>query len=606
MDFFVNKHETPAERQVKTLLVDDGIQVLSSFELNKVASLTYGDIVCDQIFEMIEEIVAQPMNHTPLSVQKALVVTKHVLVYGSEKCVNHGYGIGKFVEQLKDFNTVLAAYQQKGVMAMWQRLQGGGVDRGGPVRQAAAEVLQLLSSIDELQRIRNNKADPNSLVPLGDDKVAFVTDEVRHYLLKQRIAEQQKIQIKSNLAKSEGGFGGGYMSRDGKSVVGAAHGIEEMMKIAQKGKPKYSDDERTQVSPDDAIFAELMAATAPPAEEVDLLSGGSVAVAPSQPSAEVDLLDFGSQTVASASASAGATGDLFGSSGLLATTPNLQADPFGLIGGVTSATNVLGGPIGGDDPFSLISPVAPGTSISVGADPFGLAMALPTPAPASATPLSDVLGSASSSTSLPEAVLSQEAGATLSFDGMVSGVDSMMITAGNQESKKKQPVMGCNEDRFAALDILAPSAPKQTKSLTATNAESRLLSFTSSSLDKLKPEPPPDTGGSTLHFGMNGTSLYDTQSPSSSLIGNLSAPPVSAPPPPLSPPPTPLMGMPQAVNNSVEYPIVAPGTGPLAASYVVGDIEPEDQDNPFVMGGKAGSGLEPVVPAPGAPPPPPP
>ena len=76
MDFLGIQKETPAEKQVKALLFDDGVQVLSTFELNQIASLTYGDLVCDQIFEIIENVVAQPMNYTPISVQKSLVITK--------------------------------------------------------------------------------------------------------------------------------------------------------------------------------------------------------------------------------------------------------------------------------------------------------------------------------------------------------------------------------------------------------------------------------------------------------------------------------------------------------------------------------------------------
>ena len=76
MDFLGIQKETPAEKQVKALLFDEAIQVLSTFELNQVASLTYGELVCDQIFEIIEKVVAQPMNYTPLSVQKSLVITK--------------------------------------------------------------------------------------------------------------------------------------------------------------------------------------------------------------------------------------------------------------------------------------------------------------------------------------------------------------------------------------------------------------------------------------------------------------------------------------------------------------------------------------------------
>jgi hypothetical protein len=155
MNFFAQTLTvSQAEKELRPLLLDEGCQVLSSFELNKFASLTYGDVFCDDMFEFMENIVAQPLNYTPLTVQKTLVVLKHVLVYGSEKCVNSGYGIGKFIESLTSFNTVLASRQQKGANAFFQRLQGGGVDRGGPVRDAAKAVHELLKDINNLQRIR--------------------------------------------------------------------------------------------------------------------------------------------------------------------------------------------------------------------------------------------------------------------------------------------------------------------------------------------------------------------------------------------------------------------------------------------------------------------
>ena len=210
MNFLAGIQETPAERHLKQILFDDNLLVLTSFELNQVASLTYGDLVCDQIFEILEQVMAQPTSYSPLSLQKSLVITKHVLVYGAEKCVNSAYGIGKLIEALQDYNTVLMVHKQQGAFAMLQRIQGGGVDKGGPVREAAKEVHQLLLNINELKRIRNASADPGSLVPIGEkDKAAFVTDEVRHYMLKKRLEEQRQVQIKSNLAKSEGGFGGG-------------------------------------------------------------------------------------------------------------------------------------------------------------------------------------------------------------------------------------------------------------------------------------------------------------------------------------------------------------------------------------------------------------
>jgi hypothetical protein len=83
---------TPAEKQLRPLLSDEAIHVLSTFELNQIASLTFNDLVCDEIFELIEKICSKPLGHTPLTIQKTLVVTKHILVYGQEKSVNHAYG----------------------------------------------------------------------------------------------------------------------------------------------------------------------------------------------------------------------------------------------------------------------------------------------------------------------------------------------------------------------------------------------------------------------------------------------------------------------------------------------------------------------------------
>lgn len=79
---------TPAQKQLGQLIFDESLHVISSFELNRVASLTYGEMVCDEIFEMLEQIQSAPMEHSILAVQKSLVVTKHILIYGSEKCVN--------------------------------------------------------------------------------------------------------------------------------------------------------------------------------------------------------------------------------------------------------------------------------------------------------------------------------------------------------------------------------------------------------------------------------------------------------------------------------------------------------------------------------------
>lgn len=516
MDFFAPQKEvSKAEKELRPLLFDDGCQILSSFELNKIASLTYGDIVCDEIFELIESIVAQPMNHSTLTVQKTLVVLKHILIYGSAKCVNSGYGIGKFVESLTTFNTVLAAQQQQGATAFLQRLQGGGVDRGGPIREAALQVQKLLLNINDLQRIRNESASADSLVPIGDEKVAFITDEVRHFLLKRRIEKQERIEIKSNLAKSQGGFGAGYSAKDGKNVVGAAHGIEEMLKMAKRGKSKFTDDENMHgPSPEDKILEELAAeakrekelvAQAAAARNVALLDvEGTNAPKPS--GGDFDLLDFGSQVQSPAVPGLQSTTDLLSGFGNTNSGGTGETnDLLGLSGGMSQNTSDLvsltagGLGAGGGDGLFGLPQTSHMQSSSLTVDPFAPVASTSQPSMAPASLYATDLG------------------------GMMRNM-----------SLGSTSLMPSNEDRFAALDALA-ELPGAQASIPSSN------SF------------------------------------------------------------LPTMGGPQLPTIQS---MVTPGSGHVAPTYGDAREGNSGNDNPWVMGGSAGTGLDPLAPAPAVPPPP--
>jgi hypothetical protein len=556
-----------AEKEIGPLLLDECVQVLSTFELNKIASLTYGDIVCDDIFELIEKIVSRPLNYTPHTIQKTLVVTKHVLVYGSEKCVNSGYGIGKFVEGLMNFNTVLAAQQQQGASAFFQRLQGGGVDRGGPVRDAAKAVHELLKNINELQRIRNESASKNSLVPIGDDKVAFITDDVRHFILKKQMEQQAQIEIKSNLAKSEGGFGGGYMTKDGKSVVGAAHGIEEMVKMAQRQKRGFADDGISGPTLEDKILEELVAEAQREKEEAareaaarneELLgSGGNSAP---QPSGEVDLLDFGStvQTASAPVSSYGTTGDLLGGFGGSGGSGN--DDLLGLGGSTQPQQRQQGSLLDLAEPWN-------------GGSGDGLLSLTYAPAPA-LDPF------ASMAVSQQAAVTSNSLAPDYNAGHGMGGLSGMMNTLAIQPSTA--PAQAPQEDRFAALDALASTSiqSQPVTALDAKMAENRLLAGGFSS-----------SASAPASNGMGGGSVSFSQP--------------SAPPPP---PGDGGSSFPMGIMPSPAKPMIAPGTGKVAAAY--GDVGgssdgDDDDDNPWVMGGSTGTGLQPIGNAPAAPPPPP-
>ncbi len=445
-------------------------------------------------------------------------------------------------------------------MSFLQTLQGGAVDKGGPIREAAGQLLRLLGNIDELRRLRLESASENSLVPVGDNvMVGFATDEVRHMMLKKKMAEEQRIKIQSNLKKSDGGFGGGYASKDGRAVVGAAHGIEEMIKMANlsgKNASKFSDDGKPrEKTREEIILAELKAEAdaekakkqASNAPTADLL--GSFAPAPAPASAGVDLLDFGG----SPSTSTGAvTGDLLGG-GLPSTSmppasaSNATVDPFGMASAynpttTTSTTNLASSSLLDfsvqNDPFAPIScnPNPPMQNNSTGL--MGMGMNNPMMSSMQSPPMQ-----------------MQNSGA---MNDLTSGMTSISLSA--PPPKAPMTMAAANQDRFSALDALAAAAPSQPQD-TAKDAEARLLGFDS-------PAPAP-----------------------SSSMGQ-----------------PPLMAMGMAPPPPIPEPMVAPGSGQVATAYGESALSSnnDDGDNPWVMGGSSGMGLSaPSAPPPACPPPPP-
>mmetsp|Transcript_13697 Transcript_13697/g.19581 ORF Transcript_13697/g.19581 Transcript_13697/m.19581 type:complete len:562 (-) Transcript_13697:404-2089(-) len=241
-----NRFGTEAQRTVTRYLYDDDANVLTTFDMNKIASLTYSEETCGEIFDLLEHTLAKVMDFTMLTIQKTLVLIEHLVVYGSEKAVNEAWRLREHVAILREYNTVLLAQNNKKSLSGYlTKIKGGGVDRGHPVRTVAIGLYELLLDKNKIMKTRADKADPNSLVPVGThDDVGFVSDEIRLEMLRDRIAHQQEMNLKkSNLKKAAGGYGGGYNPANGeKNVVGAAHSIEEMLELAKKKESlKYRD-----------------------------------------------------------------------------------------------------------------------------------------------------------------------------------------------------------------------------------------------------------------------------------------------------------------------------------------------------------------------------
>lgn len=334
-----SKKDSITEKLVH-LITDDTNVVISSFELNQIASLTYHESqhsgagpqrtpIHDEMTQVLENILSKPRQSSTLSLQKALAITKHVLLFGSiEKALPSCRFLQTHIEDLsQNYNTVLMALQQPDqqktntVSSLFLRIKGGDVDRGGPVREAASEVLELLQNPTFLQSERQRVADPQSLVPVGDTQTpAFLTDEVRLKLLQRQMkVQQEQLNLqKSNLQKSEGAFGAGYNARDGSQVVGAAHGLDEMIQAAQRQQQReqsrFSDEGGNTGSTTHAPFSSYQ----PPSN--DFLSSTSFATKQQDaPAPVVDLLDFGNEAISVSKAVVPdlLEGDLLGTTGAL-------------------------------------------------------------------------------------------------------------------------------------------------------------------------------------------------------------------------------------------------------------------------------------------------
>ena len=281
------------------MLFNDDVNVLTTFDMNRIASYTFGDMVCGEIFDVLEHTLRNPLEFTVLSLHKTLVLMHHLAVYASQKAANNTWILKTHVKPLMEYNTVLMAIKEpKSLIARVNRIKGGSVDRGQPVRESAKVLFDLLSDVEMFKKVRETSADPDSLVPVGHhEQVGFVSDEVRKATLEEQLKQRHSVQIKSSL--KDGGHGG-FGSASRQTVVGAAHSMEEMIKMARQSKVAYrdgamSEEEKAHLAHLQQLEDELKQKRVMGVGEDGSLGGSSDSSASASASAPdfLDLLDFG-------------------------------------------------------------------------------------------------------------------------------------------------------------------------------------------------------------------------------------------------------------------------------------------------------------------------
>jgi hypothetical protein len=587
-------HSSPACRQVRSellgLLLDPEAEVVSTLELNRLATYTYhqdgagagdGDLL-EALVGALGEVLSGPASSSaasiasastasPLALAKSLAVLEWMLLHGSDRVLQEARaGLGRAVEALRGYNTVLMAHRQPaGLAALALRVKGGGVDRGGPVRAAADRVARLWSDPDRYRELRSRAADPGSLVPVGSaSRAGFVADEARLRALRRRVELEAASTVQSNLQKPEGGFGSGYNSRDGRAVVGAAHGIEEMIRRAEREKRRFQDDGsrpgqmpkvdgRGDLLP---AFATAAAAAAPEFSEyrAPALLDSTLAPAPAPHHEEADLLDFGAPA-----ASNGPPDDLL----LLPPGPPSSSFSFD----------------GGDQ----------GDLLGMGPAPSARPSLLDLAPPASATPPSPdwaVAGGAASSfatttSSMSTAVASNHhewLGLATIGGGGAAGAAPLLAGPFSPAATAQPPPPRSLDAMLGSISLSGPSAPSSPGRRASAGADRF------AALDALAEEGRRPEGSSPWSQG------YAHQ-------------PQRAPP--LAPSLVAAAAGPQNSTSSGgaagSQLFGGGGTGAWGASGR-GPAEDAPPGGGFVMGGPAGTGLFPLGPAPSAPPPPPP
>jgi hypothetical protein len=119
-------------KRVGGYLFDEKITGASTFDLHSIASLTFGEDQCSQVFKIIKE--GLNINEaTPLTVEKSLKLLSHLVTHGAERCVDLAWDLLEEVEKLEEYNTAI----NRGAIHNFIDPAGKGVDRGGNVRSEA-------------------------------------------------------------------------------------------------------------------------------------------------------------------------------------------------------------------------------------------------------------------------------------------------------------------------------------------------------------------------------------------------------------------------------------------------------------------------------------
>ncbi|CAM9290025.1 unnamed protein product, partial [Ectocarpus sp. 6 AP-2014] len=154
-----------SERKVGSFLFNEKAEWATSRELHGLAALTFNEKECAGVMAVLGKAL-NPKDSTWRTLNKAVRLLRHFVLYGAERCVDHAWDHQRRIEELRRYNSAMHGRTST--------LNGGGTDFGGPVREAAAEVRResallddLLKDSDAIREAREEGRTPDALLPMG-------------------------------------------------------------------------------------------------------------------------------------------------------------------------------------------------------------------------------------------------------------------------------------------------------------------------------------------------------------------------------------------------------------------------------------------------------
>ncbi|CAM9877477.1 unnamed protein product, partial [Ectocarpus sp. 12 AP-2014] len=150
-----------SEKKVGSFLFNEKTEWATSRELHGLAALTFNEKECAGVMAVIGKAL-NPKDSTWRTLNKAVRLLRHFVLYGAERCVDHAWDHQRLIKELRRYNSAMHGRTSA--------LNGGGTDFGGPVREAAAEVRgldDLLKDSDAIREAREEGRTPDALLPMG-------------------------------------------------------------------------------------------------------------------------------------------------------------------------------------------------------------------------------------------------------------------------------------------------------------------------------------------------------------------------------------------------------------------------------------------------------